>query len=210
MRAAQSRRYGRRNIECPCHIPQAVSWGKSRLCLRISLTRHQIGPDGYAPTRCQRARDELALIEPTFAQSRPGERYRNECCPFLDHVERPGESRHALGHPIRRGAPPFVLEGMHDPTAAPTGGPTDGPHRANVRRQQITPPAAVSNVRMAAPDALRKRKRIETSPTMAAHDAALVRRRGMFTYDAHAWKQQIGNSTGRRADRLERDHRAIA
>src|SRR5689334_9223373 len=70
VRATESGRHRRRNIECSGHVAQAVAWCEARLRFRVSLAPHEVSPDGYAPSRCERAGNHLALVEATFPQSR--------------------------------------------------------------------------------------------------------------------------------------------
>ena len=204
MRTAQSRRHGRRNIECPCHVAQAVLWCKTRLRFRVSLARHEISPDGYAPSRCERTGNQLALVETAFPQPPVREWNRNERRSLFDDVDGPGETRHSLTHSLGGSPPAVVLECVNDRASRAARRPTHGSDGSDERRKKVAPPTAVLDVRVSAPRALWVRKRVETRPAAAADDTTLVGREWALADDTRSRQEQIGNTAGGIAEQANR------
>src|SRR5690348_5569270 len=85
-----------------------------------------------------------ALVVAALPKALARERNRYERPAFLEHIHRPADASHAPREIRRRSVPPAVLERVHDAEPSEPGCPSRASRRADVRRQQRTPTAALA------------------------------------------------------------------
>ena len=137
-----------------------------------------------------------ARLQPERA-ARPCARQRHwyERCALLHDIDRPGDTRHSIGHPVGCRPPAVVLERVDDRASAATGRPAHRARRANERWQEIAPSTAMTNVRMPTACALRVREHVEPRPAESADYPAIAVRQRACARDAYPRHQEIGKPT---------------
>ena len=87
--------------------------------------------------------------------------------------------------------PTLILERVDDSEPDRIGRPTDASRRADVRGQQVAPPAAIARQRVTASVTPRCREQREPAPATPADEAVLISVEETLADDAAAREKQV-------------------